>query len=731
MGRKEIILDITENRPLKATIDVNFKGKPISEYFGINCFDDNKMKKFLSGSAYRALKKIIREGGKIDNKLAEKVAEGMKRWAISRGATHFAHWFQPLTGLTAEKHDSFLSFDRKGLPIEKFSGKNLCVGEPDASSFPSGGLRTTFEARGYTIWDPTSPAFLMESLNGSILCIPSVFLSYNGEALDKKTPLIRSMEKLSEAAVRILRLFGNKKVKRVWAAVGPEQEYFLVDKTYFNHRPDLILTGRTLFGAMPPKGQEMEDHYFGSIKERILNFMLDVEVELYKLGIPVKTRHNEVAPAQYEIAPIYEDCNIATDHNQIIMEVMRKVANRHNLALLLHEKPFLGINGSGKHNNWSLIDSEGNNLLEPGKTPHENLQFLTFLIATTKAVYKYADLLRASVATAGNDHRLGANEAPPAIISVFLGEQLTNILNNLLERKKTEFTDNDIIDLGINKLPVISKDNTDRNRTSPFAFTGNKFEFRAVGSSQSISTPNMTLNVMVCDVLNEFADKIEENLKKYTDFNTAVMEVIIEAIKETKPIYFEGNNYDPEWEKEAQRRGLPNYKTTPEALKTLLLPKNKELFIKYNVLSESEIKSRYNIFIEKYNKTINIEAETAIMMAKTIILPAVLKYQTLLANNIYSLQIAKLNSNDIIDSQSRFLNYYSKLVKDLNEKISNLENKLEKVSNIEDEEKKAEYYCKEILTAMQELRNVVDKLEEETDDEYWTLPKYREMLYIF
>ena len=473
--REQIISEITNQRDLSQTISPEMKGKPVSEIYGMNSFNDEAMKKHLPNDAYDALKKIIKEGGRVDSTLAEEVAQGMKEWAISRGATHFTHWFHPMTGLTAEKHDSFLGFSKDGKIIEKFSGGNLIQGEPDASSFRSGGLRSRFAARGYTAWDPTSPAFLVEAVNGTTLCIPCVFLSYTGEALDKKTPLLRSIDRLSEVAVKILHLFGNKKVHRVHATVGPEQEYFLVDKAYYNRRPDLIITGRTLFGAKPPKGQEMEDHYFGSIRERILAFMHDSELELFKLGIPVKTRHNEVAPAQFEIAPLFEDSNVATDHNQMIMETLKKVANRHNLALLLHEKPFLGINGSGKHNNWSMADSDGNNLLEPGKTPHSNLQFLTFLIATMKAVHKYSDLLRATVATAGNDHRLGANEAPPAIISIFLGEQLTEILDNLEKNKEADYSDKAIIDLGISKLPTISKDNSDRNRTSPFAFTGNKF----------------------------------------------------------------------------------------------------------------------------------------------------------------------------------------------------------------------------------------------------------------
>ncbi len=730
--REESIMDITKNRPLSQTISDEDRSKNISELFGENSFNEEAMKTFLPYKAYKELKQIIKEGGrKIDTQLAEEVAHGMKEWAVSKGATHFTHWFQPMTGLTAEKHDSFLNFDDAGKPLSRFSGKTLIQGEPDASSFPSGGIRATFEARGYTAWDPTSPAFIVKGVNGATLCIPTVFLSYTGEALDKKTPLLRSMEKLSESALKILKLFRNRKATRVYSTVGPEQEYFLVDKTYYNQRPDLILAGRTLFGAKSPKGQEMEDHYFGSIRERVQAFMHDAENELFKLGIPVKTRHNEVAPAQFEIAPIFEDSNIATDHNQLVMETLKKIASRHNFALLLHEKPFAGINGSGKHNNWSLSDSEGNNLLEPGKTPHDNLQFLTFLIATITAVYRYSDVLRASIATAGNDHRLGANEAPPAIISVFMGKQLTEILDNLKNNKKTDYSDKEIIDLGISKLPAISKDNTDRNRTSPFAFTGNKFEFRAVGSSQSIAPANFTINTIVTAVLDEFAQKIEANIKSGKKLNEAVMDVLIPAIKESEPVRFEGNNYDPEWEKEAEKRGLPNKKTTPEALKDLISDKNKEVFTKYGVLTETEIQSRYNILVENYAKTINIEAETAITMAKTMILPAVLKYQTTLANAINSISNIDGLESSVKENETKVLSCYTKNISRLIEKTKELEEKLAKVQGIEDEVKQADEYCNTILPAMNELREAADTLEEMTDDKVWPLPKYREMLFVY
>ncbi len=707
------------------------KGMKISEIYGMNVFNDEAMKKFLPYSAYKRLRNIIKHGGKIDDQLAEEVAHGVKEWAISKGATHFTHWFQPMTGLTAEKHDSFLSFDQDGLPIDRFSGKNLSQGEPDASSFPSGGIRATFEARGYTAWDPTSPIFLAGHSNGATICIPTLFLSYTGEALDKKTPLLRSIEALNKAALRVLKLFGNHSATRVYSTVGPEQEYFLIDKAFYLRRPDLLLTGRTIFGAGSPKGQQMEDHYFGSIRERIINFMQDVETELYKLGIPAKTRHNEVAPAQFEIAPVFEDSNIATDHNQMVMETLRRVAVKYDLSFLSHEKPFAGINGSGKHNNWSMSDSEGNNLLEPGSTPHENLQFLTILTAIIKGVYKYADILRASIASAGNDHRLGANEAPPAIISIFLGEQLTSILDNLEHNRKHDYSDKQIIDLGLSKLPVISKDNTDRNRTSPFAFTGNKFEFRAVGSSQSIAPANYTINTVVSTLLNEFADKIETNLKNGMDLNKAVMEVIIPAIRESKHVRFEGNNYDRAWEIEAEKRELPNKKTTPESLKDMVSDKNKEIFIKNNVFSEREIEARYHIFLEQYSKLVNIEAETAVMIAKTMILPPVLKYQTLIAQSISSLQGVEGIDKSLIKPQKDLLNEYSGLINEMQNRVGNLEKALNESKSDEDIENQANHYCCSVMPALSILRQAVDKLEEKTADEFWPLPKYREMLFIY
>lgn len=730
-GREQAIREIVKretessSEPWKAKESIS-----IAKMYGENVFNDAAMQKYLTKEDYQKLKKIIKVGGKIDEKLARAIAKGVRTWAMKKGATHYTHWFQPMTGSTAEKHDSFLSFDDNGMPIDKLSGKNLSQGEPDASSFPSGGIRATFEARGYTAWDASSPIYLVEHSNGATVVIPTIFLSYTGEALDKKTPLLRSIEAVNKAAVRMLKIFGNKTVTRVISTVGPEQEYFLIDRSFFYRRPDLLLTGRTLFGASSPKGQQMEDHYFGSIKERIISYMQEVEYELFKLGIPAKTRHNEVAPAQFEIAPIFEDSNIATDHNHIVMETMKKTAVKYNFALLVHEKPFAGVNGSGKHNNWSMSDSNGNNLLEPGQTPHDNLQFLTFLTAVIKGVYKYSDVLRASIASAGNDHRLGANEAPPAIISVFLGEQLDRVLNNLENNKKTEYSDKQIIDLGISKLPVISKDNTDRNRTSPFAFTGNKFEFRAVGSSMSIAPANYTINTVVATILNEFADVIEANIKKGMDLNKAVMEVILPAIKESKPIRFEGNNYDPAWEVEAAKRGLPNKKTTPAALADMVSEKNIAIFVKNGVFSKREIESRYHIYLETYTKLVNIEAETAIMMSKTMILPAVIKYQGELSASINSAVNAGVDKASL-KGQMDLLNGYSKMIGEFQVRLDTLEKNLNAVQAISDVEKQAGGYCDKVMPAMFEIRKVVDDLEEQTSDDNWPMPKYREMLFIY
>jgi len=547
----------------------------VSQYFGEDTFHYKIMKERLPAATFKKLMETIHEDKKLDLKTADVIAEAMKKWALEKGATHFAHWFQPMTGITAEKHDAFIDPCGDGRVVEKFSGKQLVQGEPDASSFPSGGVRATFEARGYTAWDMSSPAFIKRNGISTTLCIPTVFISYTGVALDKKTPLLRSIRALSKSAVNMLKILGVQKIKKVYATVGPEQEYFLIDMDYFFKRQDLVLGGRTVVGAPPAKGQELEDQYFGSIKERISSYMHDVEEELFKLGIPAKTRHNEVAPSQYEIAPVYEEANIAVDHNQMVMDTLKSVAKKHRLAALLHEKPFARINGSGKHLNWSMSDDQGNNLLNPGKTPHDNIQFLVFLVATVRAVYKHADILRATVASYGNDHRLGANEAPPAIISVFLGDQLTQVLENIQAGTLIQATNAEMIDLGLSSLPTLSKDNTDRNRTSPFAFTGNKFEFRAVGSSQNIASPTFVINTIVAESLDEMAEKIKA--KEAKNIRQAVLEVLKEEIAYLKPILFNGDNYTKEWEAEAARRGLPNEKTTPTALKALITKKSQDL----------------------------------------------------------------------------------------------------------------------------------------------------------
>ena len=609
------------------------RAKKVSSYFGENTFNMESMKKYFSAKTFAAFKRWMTEGTIITLEQANEIADKMKEWATSKGATYYTHWFQPMTGLTAEKHDSFISITGPGKVIEKFSGSKLIQGEPDASSFPSGGIRATFEARGYTAWDPSSPAFIIESALGKTLCIPTIFISYNGEALDKKLPLLRSDEALNKAAVNLLKVFGHKNVKKVFSTCGPEQEYFLIDKHYYNLRQDLVMTGRTLVGAASPKGQQLEDQYFGAIKERVINYMCEVAEEAYRLGIPIVTRHNEVAPHQYEFAPIFEESNIAADHNLLLMELMKKVALRHDLICLLHEKPFAGINGSGKHLNWSLSDDKGNNLLNPGDTPEDNLQFLAVLSAVLRAVYLHSDLLRASVAMAGNEHRLGANEAPPAIISVFLGEQLTAILDMLEKGAKNRISKRDIIDLGIARLPRFNKDTTDRNRTSPFAFTGSKFEFRAVGSSQNISTPITIINTIIADSL----DYVAQEIKKASaggNFNSAVLKVISKIIKQTKSVRFEGNNYSEEWVKEAKKRRLPNISSTCEALKAFESKNNIELFEKYKVFSKEEIVARYHIYVHTYDTMLEIEANTLNEMVNASVVPFGAEYQKLLSDNL-------------------------------------------------------------------------------------------------
>ena len=690
----------------------------ISEFFGSQVFNDSTMKARLPKETYKALKKTINDGKMLDLSLANVVANAMKDWAIEKGATHYTHWFQPLTGITAEKHDSFISPTADGEVIMEFSGKELIKGEPDASSFPSGGLRATFEARGYTAWDPTSYAFIKDRT----LCIPTAFCSYGGEALDKKTPLLRSMEEVNKQALRILKLFGSD-ATRVTTTVGPEQEYFLIDKTLYEKRKDLIFTGRTLFGAKPPKGQELEDHYFGQIKPRIAAFMKELDEELWKLGILAKTEHNEVAPAQHELAPIFTTTNIATDHNQLTMEMMKKIALRHGLVCLLHEKPFAGVNGSGKHNNWSISTNTGANLLEPGKTPAENAQFLLFLSAVIKAVDEHQDLLRISCASAGNDHRLGANEAPPAIISMFLGSELSDILKAIEDG--VTYSSNPAADmtLGVDVLPSFPIDSTDRNRTSPFAFTGNKFEFRMLGSTFSISGPNDVLNTIVADVLSEFADELE----KASDFTKALNALIKKTIKEHNRIISNGNNYSDEWPIEAEKRGLLNLKTTPDALPYFIKEENIKLFERHNVFTESEMKSRYEIQLENYSKTINIEALTMIDMARKEILPAVSAYIKELA---YTASLAKSVSADVD------CNYETEMVKKLSsltglmyKRVNVLDEALLKVKELSDALEIAQYFSKVIFINMQELRSVADEIETYVGEKYWPFPTYGELLF--
>jgi glutamine synthetase len=722
-GRLWAISEISKRTP--RTIG---NGARVSEYFGCNTFNQKVMAEKLPKDVYQSLLKTIHGGHKLDQNIAAAVAHAVKEWALEKGCTHYCHWFQPNTGGTAEKHDSFLTVDGGGQPMERFSASQLVQSEPDASSFPSGGMRTTFEARGYTAWDPASPIFIMEGPNGKTLCIPSAFISYHGQALDKKTPLLRSVEYLSAQALKVLKLFG-KTPTHVEATLGPEQEYFLIDDAFYSLRPDLIATGRTLIGAKPPKGQELEDQYFGSIKARILGFMQEFEYELFKLGVPVKTRHNEVAPSQYETAPIFELVSVATDHNQLTMEIMRRVARRHNLALLLHEKPFAGINGSGKHNNWSMATSDGENLLEPGHTPAENLQFLVFLMATLKGVYKHAALLRASIASSGNDHRLGANEAPPAIITAFLGGALTRVLDAIesgnLEGATTE---KQVISLGVSKLPEVAKDNTDRNRTSPFAFTGNKFEFRAVASSASTATPMATLNAAVGEALSEIADAIETRAKKIGDFDKAVMEVVREAVIETKPIRFEGNNYSQELVEEAEKRGLPNLHKTPEALAQLKTKQAHDLFVGSRVYREDELESRYHLEVERYIKDLEIEIACLREIVATQVLPAAYKHQSTLVAAVSGLGSIGADKN-LVSAQVGEVESFAQLVGDLRVALADLDAAVEKAES-DDLEKKADALAYKVSPALESIRAVCDKLELVIDDTLWPLPKYREMLFI-
>ena len=691
----------------------------VTETFGSLVFDDRVMKANLSAKVYQSLKKTIDEGTELDLSVANAVASAMKDWAVANGATHFTHWFQPLTGITAEKHDSFITPAPDGRVIMEFSGKELIKGEPDASSFPSGGIRATFEARGYTAWDPTSYAFI----KGKTLCIPTAFCSYGGEALDKKTPLLRSMEALNKQALRILRLFGNNDVKYVRTSVGPEQEYFLIDKEMFDKRKDLVFTGRTLFGAKAPKGQEMEDHYFGVIKPRVAAFMAELNEELWKLGILAKTEHNEVAPAQHELAPIYTTTNIATDHNQLTMEIMQKVALKHGLVCVLHEKPFAGVNGSGKHNNWSMATDTGVNLLSPGETPYENAQFLIFLCAVIKAVDNYQDLLRISVATAGNDHRLGANEAPPAVVSIFLGDELAAILEAIESDKPYAGTKKTTLKLGVDVLPKFARDTTDRNRTSPFAFTGNKFEFRMLGSSNSISCANIMLNSAVAESLKIYADRLEG----VENFEQSLHEMIKKTIKDHKRILFNGNGYDETWIEEAEKRGLMNYRTTPDCMPHLLDKKNVEMLTSHKVFTETELKSRCEIMLDNYCKTVVIEANTMVDMARKQILPAVEAY----VKEVSKTAVAKKQfaPDASCEYEKKTVTKLSLLMEQILNKTETLEDEIMKLKFISYVKQESYAIRDSILPKMGELRAVADEAETLTADQYWPFPTYGELLF--
>lgn len=716
-------------RTFDRPVDAAGTSLKVSQYFGSLSFGLDQMRERLSSESYTALMNMVNRGTRLSKETADEIANVIKDWALSQGTTHFCHWFQPMTGLTAEKHDSFVhtktSEAGQTSVIERFTGSALIQSEPDASSFPSGGMRSTFEARGYTAWDPTSPLFIIESTNGRTLCIPSAFLSYHGHALDTKTPLLRSVDALSEQATRFLKLLGDVDVKSVSATLGAEQEYFLVDRAMFSARPDLVMTGRTLVGRPSTRGQQFEDHYFGSIPGRALAFMQELETELYKLGVPVKTRHNEVAPSQFEVAPVFEDANLSADHNSLTMDMLQRVAKRHNFMCLLHEKPYAGINGSGKHNNWSLSTSKGENLLDPGHTPHQNLRFLAVLVAVIKGVFDHSDMLRVGIASPGNDHRLGANEAPPAIISVFLGDTLSKILDRLESKAGFETaTDEAILSLGVSKLPVVSRDNTDRNRTSPFAFTGNKFEFRAVGSSANVALPISFLNGAVADSFQQLSEKLESKLKTAKSRDDAVMELIRETITQTKAIRFEGNNYSEEWRKEAERRGLPNLTTTPEALTVLQNEKASQYLVDLKILSRDEIKARANVFLERYIKQIEMEAATLLELAGTHVLPAVEAQVTRLADMAFRTKEA--GKAVALDRFSDVKSTYEGLLK----ATEALETELAMAEKIHEEFEKAVTLCNKVIPSMQKVREFSDAAEGQVADELWTLPKYRELLFL-
>ena len=695
----------------------------VAEIFGEDVFNDTVMQSRLPKKVYKDLKRMIKEGQELDLATADVIAHEMKEWAIEKGATHYTHWFQPLTGVTAEKHDSFISAPMEnGKVLMNFSGKELIKGEPDASSFPSGGLRATFEARGYTAWDCTSPAFVRHDAAGATLCIPTAFCSYTGEALDQKTPLLRSMQAINEQSLRLLRLFGNTTAKKVTPSVGPEQEYFLVDAEKFMQRKDLIYTGRTLFGAMPPKGQELDDHYFGTIRQRIAGFMKNVNEELWKVGVTSKTQHNEVAPAQHELAPIYAECNVAVDHNHLIMQTLKRVACQHGMKCLLHEKPFAGVNGSGKHNNWSITTDDGKNLLDPGKTPHENLQFLLVLTCILKAVDEHAALLRESAADPGNDHRLGANEAPPAIISVFLGEQLEDVLEQIIETgSATHSLNGGVLETGVDTLPDLVKDATDRNRTSPFAFTGNKFEFRMVGSRDSIASPNIVLNTIVAEAFSEACDVLE----KADDFDKALSELITKYATEHKRIIFNGDGYSDSWVEEAEKRGLPNIKSMVEAIPALEDEKTIKVFEQFHVFTEAELRSRVEIKYENYAKVINIEAKTMIDMASKQIIPAIIKYTKTLADTVVAVKAAGVDAS----VQAETLAEVNVLLKEAKEALAALIKVTDEAATKEEGEEQAKFFKFTVFPTMEALRAPVDKLEMIVDKEAWPMPSYGDLMF--
>jgi glutamine synthetase len=735
----------------RSPVRVTAPSAKISDYYATNVFNHDAMHKFLPRDAYKAVMNAITSGARIDRTVADAVALGMKEWATSKGATHYTHWFQPLTGTTAEKHDSFFEVSFDGKALEHFSGGALAQQEPDASSFPSGGIRNTFEARGYTAWDPSSPAFIIESASGKTLCIPTIFVSYTGETLDYKAPLLKALHTLNEAAVGVCQYF-DKDVTKVFATLGIEQEYFLVDTALYNSRPDLAITGRTLFGHSPAKGQQLEDHYFGSIPERVTAFMHDFEIEAFKLGIPLKTRHNEVAPSQFECAPVFEEINLAVDHNALLMDMMDKVARRHHFKVLLHEKPYAGINGSGKHNNWSIGTNTGKNLLSPGSTPKSNLMFLTFFINTIKAVYEHADLLRASIASASNDHRLGANEAPPAIMSIFLGSQLSNMLDEIEatvdEKKKMTAEDKTALKLNIGKIPEILLDNTDRNRTSPFAFTGNKFEFRAVGSSANSSNAMMVLNVIVANQLKEFKAEVDKLIDKGTKKDEAILKVLRQYIVDSKNIRFEGNGYSEEWVKEAKKRGLSNITTTPMALDAYVSKKSMKLFEENGIFSHREIEARHEIMLETYVKKIQIEARVMGDLAINHIIPPAVKYQTELANNVRSLKeigsrsgvlpgdVAAISGSgnlfgeEVFSSQIEMVTEISEHINAIRKNVNEMIEERKRANKIENIREKAIAYCDKVRPYFDTIRHHADKLEMIVDDEMWTMTKYRELVTI-